>query len=57
MLPIRKPIKKTRHHYSLRKKMNALKKISNDKKIYVWPEDAIQKNDRLNVVTLFPNKA
>ncbi len=55
MLLVRKPIKKTNRHYSLRKKVNGLKKTSNDKKIYVWAEDVIQKNDRyLNVITLFP---
>lgn len=55
MLLVRKPIKKISRHYSLRKKVNALKKTSNDKKIYVWVEDVIQKNDRyLNVINLFP---
>jgi hypothetical protein len=56
MLPIRKRIKKTSRH-SLRKKINGLKKTSNDKKIYVGPEKAKQKKDCLNVITLFPNKA
>lgn len=55
MLSIRKKIKKTNRHYSLRKKVNFLKKTSNDKRIYVWVEDVIQKNDRyLNVINLFP---
>lgn len=57
MLPIRKRIKKTSHHYSLRKKISGLKKTSNDQKIYAGVEEAIQKNDSLNVITLFPNKA
>lgn len=55
MLLVRKPIKKTSRHYSLRKKVNAFKKTSNDKRIYIWVEDVIQKNDRyLNVINLFP---
>jgi hypothetical protein len=45
MLPIRKPIKKTSRHFSLRKKINGLKKTSSDKKIYRGPEDAKQKKD------------
>lgn len=57
MLSIQKRIKKKNHRYALRKKVNGLKKISNDKKIYVWPEDAKQKNDHLNVIMLFPTKA
>ncbi len=54
MLPIRKRIKKTNRHYSLRKKIG--KKTSNDQKIYVGAEETKQKNDHLNVITLFPNK-
>jgi hypothetical protein len=57
MLSIRKRIKKTNRHYSLRKKITGLKKTSNDQKIYVRSEDAKQKNDHLNVIRLFPNKA
>lgn len=57
MLSIQKRIKKMNRRYSLRKKVSGLKKISNDKKIYVWPEDTKQKNDYLNVITLFPTKA
>lgn len=56
MLPIRKLIKRTNRHYSLRKKING-KKTSNDKRIYMGPEDAKQQNDHLNIITLFPNKA
>jgi hypothetical protein len=57
MLSIRKRIKKANRHYSLRKKVNGLKKNCNDKKIYSWFEDSKQKNDYLNVIMLFPNKA
>lgn len=57
MLSIRKRIKKANHHYSLRKKVNGLKKNCKDKKIYSWFEDSKQKNDHLNVIMLFPNKA
>ncbi|HEY2566799.1 MAG TPA: hypothetical protein VGH95_03740 [Candidatus Aquirickettsiella sp.] len=57
MLSIRKRIKKANRHYSLRKKVNGLKKNCNDKKIYSWFEDSKQKNDHLNVIMLFPNKA
>ena len=57
MLSIRKRIKKTNRHYSLRKKVNGLKKICNNKKNYSCSEDAKQKNDHLNVIKLFPNKA
>jgi hypothetical protein len=56
MLMIRKRIKKTSRHYSLRKKLNSLKKTSNDQKIYVGAEEAKQKNDCLKVITLFPSK-
>ncbi len=57
MLLVRKPIKKTNRHYSLRKKVNSLKKTS-DKKNYVWVEDVVQKNDHyLNVINLFPEAA
>ncbi len=56
MLSIRKRIKKTKRYYSLRKKVNGLKKTSNDKKIYVCNEDAKQKKDFVNVIK-FPNKA
>lgn len=55
MLPIRKRIKKTSHqYYSLRRKINSLKKISNDKKIYAGVEEAKQKNDC--IIPLFPSK-
>ena len=57
MLSLRKRIKKTKRYYSLRKKVRGLKKISNDQKIYVCSEDMKQKNDHLNVIMLFPNKA
>lgn len=57
MLSIRKRIKKTNRHYSLRKKVNGLKKTCNDKKIYSWSEEVKQENDHLNVIRLFPNKA
>ena len=57
MLSIRKRIKKNNRYYSLRKKVNALKKTCNDKKNYSCFEDAKQKNDNLNVIRLFPNKA
>lgn len=53
MLLVRKPIKKTNRHYSLRKKVNRLKKNSNAKKIYVWAED-VRQDGYLNVITLFP---
>lgn len=57
MLSIRKRIKKVNRHYSLRKKINELKKTCNDKKIYSESEDAKQINDPLSVIMLFPNKA
>ena len=58
MFLMRKRIKKTIRNFPLRKKMNGLKKNSNDKKVYIWIEDTVQKNDRaLNIITLFPNKA
>lgn len=58
MLLIRTRIKKTLRKYPLRKKMHGVRKTSNDKKIYVWSEDLLQKNNAsLNVITLFPNKA
>lgn len=57
MLPIRKRIKKTSRHYSLRKKLNGLKNTSNDQKIYVGVEETKQRNDHLDIITLFPNKA
>lgn len=53
MLPIRK-LKKICHYYPLRKKISALRKISNDKKIYNGVEETKQK-EHLNVVTLIPN--
>jgi len=56
MLLIRKRIKKTKRHYSLRKKVNGLKKTSNGKKMYVCCEDTKQKKDFLNII-MFPNKA
>ena len=55
MLSIRKRIKRTKSHYSLRKKINALKQTRGNK-IKVCYEDAQPKNDFLNVI-IFPNKA
>jgi hypothetical protein len=56
MLLIRTRIKKTLRKYPLRKKVHGVRKTSNDKKIYVWSEDVMQKKDgSLNIITLFPN--
>lgn len=57
MLPIRKRIKNPHRYYSLRKKIISLKKTSNGKSIFRGPEAVKKKNEYLNVITLFPNKA
>lgn len=57
MLPIRTPIKKNIRHYSLRKKVNGVRKTDNTQRIYSGSDELAAKNERLShIMILLPNQ-